>query len=198
MGDRAMEDGGNMAKRFEGGIKHTEETIRLLYKTESHTYGKMQILTKMAIGAILVLLALLGGVPMAARAVLLLVGCWLLVSRDFSSSMKADRAVEARHGALPAMSYTFDETGVTLEGEGSTRLAYERVERLVEDDRFLYLFLGKGSACMVDRETVGPAPPQELMQFVEEKTGLEWRRDKSLLAMNVRDLIQAVRDRRRR
>lgn len=187
-----------MAKRFEGGIKHTEETIRLLYKTESHTYGKMQILTKVAIGAILVLLALLGGVPMAARAVLLLIGCWLLVSRDFSSSMKADRAVEARRGALPAMSYTFDETGLTLEGEGRTRFAYDRIERLVEDERYLYLFLGKGSVCMVDRETVRPAPPQELMGFVEEKTGLEWRRDKSLLAMNARDLIQAVRDRRRR
>lgn len=187
-----------MAKRFEGSIGHTEETIRLLYKTESHTYGKMQILTKVVIGAILVLLALLGGLPMAARGGLLLVGCWLLVSRDFASAMKADRAVEARHGALPVMSYLFDETGVTLEGEGHTRLAYNRIERLVEDERYLYLFLGKGAACMMDRKTVRPGPSQELMKFLEEKTGLEWRRDKSLLAMNARDLIQAARDRRRR
>ena len=187
-----------MEKRFKGTIRHTEETIRLLYKTEYHVYEKMRLLTRVVIGAAMIVLALAAGLPLAAQAILLMIGCWLLVSRDFPSTSRADKVVEARHGVFPVMTCTFTDGGVRLEGEGGMDIQYSQFQRLIEDDKYLYLFLGKGSACMVDRATVEPGPSEKLMEYVEEKTGLEWGRDKSLLSMNLRDIRQAVKDRRRR
>lgn len=187
-----------MGKRFTGKIQHTGETIRLLYKTEYHTYEKMRLLTRVVIGAVLIVLAVVAGLPIAAQAILLMIGCWLLVSRDFPSASKADKVTEARHGQFPVMTYTFTDGDVRLEGEGAMELQYSQFQRLIEDDKYLYLFLGKDSACMVDRATVEPGPPEKLMEHVEEKTGLQWGRDKSLLSMNLRDLWQAVKDRRQR
>lgn len=187
-----------MAARFRGKIDHTEETITLLYKTQYRTFETMRMLTRMAIGAVMAVLGLTVGMPMWARAILMLIGCWLLVSGDFPGVARADRVIEARKGALPKMSYDFYADHVHLSGEGSMNIAYGKFRRLVEDDAYLYLFISKDSVCMVDRATLTPHPEEKFMEFIEEKTGLRWRRQKSLLFMNAHDLLQAIRDRRSR
>ena len=187
-----------MAARFHGKIDHTEETITLLYKTQYRTFETLRMLTRMAIGVIMAVLGLTVEMPMWGRAILMLIGCWLLVSGDFPGVARADRALEARKGALPKMSYDFYANHVHLSGEGSMNIAYGKFRRLVEDDAYLYLFVSKDSVCMVERATLTPTPEENFMKFIEEKTGLRWRRMKSLLLMNAQDLLQAIQDRRNR
>jgi hypothetical protein len=188
-----------MAKkgRFVGSVQHTEETIQRLYQTQYYTYETMRMLSRMGIGAILVVSPFLLQLPMAVRAIMLMLGCWLLVSRDFPPSLRADRALEARKGALPLNVCTFFEDCVELEGEGSMKIPYPKFQRLVEDDSYLYLFLGKNSLCMVEKDTVSGGTEEELKAFVAKHTGLSWGKNRSLLSMNLMDLHRAWKDRKR-
>ena len=85
-----------------------------------------------------------------------------------------------------------------LSGEGSMKLAYPKFQRLIEDEQYLYLFLGRQSVCMVEKDGVEGGSPEELKAFVARLTGLSWQRNRSLLTMNLADLRQALRDRRAR
>lgn len=185
-----------MKAHFHGKIDHTEETIVLLYKTEYYTFETMRMLTRMAIGAIMIILGLTVELQMWARGILMLIGCWLLVSKDFPSAARADRVIEARKGSFPSMSYDFYEDHVFLSGEGSMNIEYSKFGRLVEDGEYFYLFISKASVCMVERATLTPPAEEKFMKFIEDKTGLRWRREQSILSMNARDLLQAIRDRK--
>lgn len=180
--------------RYRGRIDHTEKTIQLLYKTEYYAYEKAPMLVRLGIGVAMVIAAIVVTLPMWVRGILMLIGAWLMASRDFPSMMRADQALEARHGSLPSMHYEFYSDRVALSGEGSMSIPYKKFTRLAEDEAYLYLFLAKNSVCMVDRATLSPGPAEDFMKFIEQKTGLKWRREKSILAMNLWDLRQFIRD----
>ena len=78
------------------------------------------------------------------------------------------------------------------------RLEYSRFQRLLEDNEYLYLFLGPKSVCMIDKATVEGGSAEDLKEFVAQRTGLSWRRNRSLLSMNLTDLRQALQDHRKR
>ena len=185
-----------MAALYTGGIDHTEKTLELLFRTQYYTYQGLRMLARMAVGFVMVAAALLLSLPMWAKGLLLLIGCWLVVSKDFPSAIRADRAMEARHGVLPRMRYTFRADGVELTGEGSMKLKYSQFTRLIEDEGYLYLFIDRNSVCMVDRATLALAPAEDFMRFIGEKTGLPWKRCGSLFSMNLHDLLQMLRDAR--
>lgn len=185
-------------RRFHGGIRHTEKTVEQLYKTQYYAYEKPRILIRLGIGLALAAAALTAAIPTWARAILLLLGCWLMASKDFPSQIRADRAMQARKAALPDMEYDFYEDHVYVAGEGSMNIKYNKLTRLVQDENYLYLFLAKDSMCMLERDSLRPADPEGFMAFLAEKTGLAWRREKSILSMNLWDVKQLIKDHKER
>lgn len=181
--------------RYTGSVQHTSNTIQLMYKTEYYTYDTLRILIRMFIGVILVVLALTVEMNRIPQCLLLLVGCCLAFSKDFPAALRAGAALEDRKAELPLYVYTFYDDGLSMSGEGSMRLGYDRFERLIEDDGYLYLFLGRRSVCMVEKASVEGGSAEELKSFVTQRTGLTWRRNRSVLSMNLSDLRQSVRDR---
>lgn len=179
---------------YRGKIDHTKKTIELMFTAQRNTYDKLRVLLRLIIGAGLAVAALTVALPMWARTLLLLFGGWLLASKDFPSQTRADRTMDARGGSLPCMSYTFFENRMDLSGEGSMSVGYKKIDRLVEDDGYLYVFMSRDSVCMIDRSTVEPGGADELKKFLEGKTGLKWRREKSLLSMNLYDIRQLIKD----
>lgn len=185
----------NQAK-FVGGIQHTEDTLQRLFKMEYRTYHQLRILTQLAIGFAMAALALIAEMDRILQAVLLLAGCLLMVGGEFPASVRADKAVDDRKGNLPENVCAFFGSSLELSGEGSMRLRYDRFQRLVEDNEYLYLFLGSRSVCMIDKATIKGGSAEELKAFVAECTGLTWRRSRSFFTMNLADLRQMLRDRR--
>ena len=179
---------------YRARIAHTEKTIQQLYKTQYYAYGKRRILLRLALGFALVVAALLAAVPTWARALLLLLGCWLLASRDFPASVRADRALSERKAALPIMKYVFDADKVHLQGEGSMDIPYGKFTRLAEDNEYFYLFVSRDSVCMLERASLQPKQEEAFETFIGEKTGLAWRREKAFLSLNLYDLRQLLRD----
>ena len=184
------------AAKFVGSIHHTEDTIQLLYKTQYYTYDTLRVVIRLLIGAAMVVVGFSAVMPRPLQVLLLMGGCWLIVSKDFPAAVQADRVIDARKGALPQNTCTFYDSGMDLDGEGHMRIQYGQFQRLVEDEHYLYLFLGKRSVCMVEKDSVEHGSAQELKEFVEKHTKLKWVKNKSLLQLNLKDLRQAVRDSR--
>ena len=184
--------------RYRGKISHTEKTVQRLYKTQFYTYSRLYSLIRMGIGMVLILAVFFASFPTWLRAILLLIGTWLVVSRDFPAQIRADRVLQARNASLPDMVYLFYDDRVVLSGEGEMSLPYERFTRLVRDGEYYYLFVSKDSVCMVDSSSVEPPEAEAFLKFTEEKTGLTWRREKPLLSMNLTEILEMFRDLRKK
>ena len=123
---------------------------------------------------------------------------WLLVSRDFPAAVRADRALTERKAKLPNMNYSFGSEALHLTGEGSMDIPYRKFTRLVEDKQYCYLFVSRNSVCMMAKDALKPADIMGFAKFMEEKTGLTWRAEKSFLSMSIYDMRQALRDMRKK
>lgn len=183
--------------RYTASIDHSEKTIERLYRTQRRTYDKGRIFLRLVLGFSMVLAAALVALPTWLKAILLLVGAWLMASGDFPAQIRADRAVQDRGGSLPKMRYEFYEDHLKLTGEGSMNIGYRKLSRLLEDKEFFYLFLERDSVCMIDRESLKPAKQEDFRLFVENASGLNWRQEKSFLSIDLADLIKMRRERKR-
>ena len=181
---------------YRAKITHTEKTVEQLYKMQYYVYEKPRMLIRTLIGFGLVLTAVVTTVPNWVKALLLLAGAWLLVSRDFPAAVRADRALSERKAKLPNMNYSFGPEAVHLSGEGSMDIPYSKFTRLVEDRQFLYLFVTRNSICMMEKDSLKPADIMAFAKYMEDKTGLKWRAEKSFLSMSIYDLRRAFRDMR--
>lgn len=183
-----------MAARYEGRIEHTSDSIHALFKTQYYTYQFGRVVRRLMIGAALIAAALFAGFPIWGEIILLAAGCWLVVGRDFPATYRAEEAIDARKGVLPITTCEFSAGHAEVhEGGVSKKLRYDQFEKLVQDKEYLYLFLGKESIVMLDREKVEPGTDAELMEFIEKKTGKKWEARLSLLTMNLSDLLRMAR-----
>ena len=124
---------------YRAKITHTEKTVEQLYKMQYYVYEKPRMLIRTLIGFGLVLTAVVTTVPNWVKALLLLAGAWLLVSRDFPAAVRADRALSERKARLPNMNYSFGPETVHLTGEGSMDIPYSKFTRLAA--RAVWIFL---------------------------------------------------------
>lgn len=182
--------------KYTARIVHTERSIDTMFRTQYYTYERLQIVVRVVIGVVLAALALLLSMPMWLRGLLLLAGGWLIGARDFPSQIRAAKAAEGRHGVLPTMEYEFYDGNLRLSGEGSMSISYKKIERLVEDEKYLYLFLSKDSVCMIDKETVRPKKVEELMKLLSEQCKQPWKKEKSLLSLNFYELRDLIREKK--
>lgn len=184
--------------RYRARIDHTEKTILTLFRVEYRVYEQKKMLLRFLAGLAIVFAGVFAPLPTWARAILMLIGAWLVASLDFPSQLRADRTLEARKGLLPRMRYEFYDDELRLSGEGAMSIPYGKLDRLVEDREHLYLFLSRDSVCMLSRDTLQPKEPEAFKTFLAEKTGLVWRRERGLLSLDLADLILMYRDRNKK
>ena len=181
---------------FYAKIDHTEKTIESLYKAQYHTYEKSKMLLWMAVGFVFIFVAAFSSFPTWAKAILLLIGAWVVVSVDFPSQIRADRALEVRKAVLPKMEYEFHKDQMKISGEGSMSIPYKKIIRLTEDKYYMYIILSKESICMIDKSTVYPKSDKELKEFLSDKTKLYWQNEKSFLTMTLADILLIFKNRK--
>lgn len=180
-----------MAVQYEGRIDHTEATIQELFETQYSTYRMGRVIAAAVAGVALVAAGLFAPVPVLAQGLLVLAGCLLFVGRDFPAIVRAESVIEARGGALPSSVCTFCAGHMELEEGGiQKKLRYEKLDRIVQDRQYLYLFFGPESVVMVDRAKIQPGTAEDVMKLVSERTGKQWEAPFSLLTFNLRDLLR--------
>ena len=184
------------AYRFYGKIEHTEDTITSLYRAQYHAFSKVQMLLWMGVGFAMIMAAAFATLPLWAKTILLLIGALVITGIDFPAMVRADSVLEARRGNLPKMEYEFHKDAMKVSGEGSMSIAYKKIVRMAEEGHYLYLFMGRDSICMIEKESIKPKDVDAFKEFMAQKTGLTWQSEKSLLAFNLADVILAVRSKK--
>lgn len=187
-----------MAVQYQGRMDHTEDTIQALFEAQYNTYRMGRVVLTAVAGVVLAAAGLFAPVPVLAQGLLILAGCLLFVGRDFPAIVRAEGVIEARGGVLPASVCTFCAGHMELEEGGlKKKLRYEKLDRIVQDRKYLYLFFGPESVVMVDRSTIQPGSAEEVMELVSRRCGKQWEAPFSLLTFNLRDLLRIWDNRKR-
>lgn len=167
-------------------MHHTRETITRLSRTQYNTFSFGSKLLQLLCGLILIFIGLQGGTALTS-VLCLFAGCWLCVNTDVRAKLRASRICESLHGQYPATQYTFKEKEFLLDSDTKNSLAYSRLIRLIEDNQYLYLYISKTSAYMIDKSTVRPNV-DVLKELLVRSTGLRWCRPTSLFNFSLRTL----------
>lgn len=173
-------------------MEHSDDTIRLMFKVEYYTYERLRLVLRYALAVALVACALLLGLPTIGQTLCLAVGAWLFVTPDFPSKVRAEGVIQQRGGQRSTVDMTFDGKHIGI-GNGLT-IAYSEVERLIEDDRFYYIFRDRQTAVMVPKGGVRHGTDEDFRAYIEEKTGKTFAVNKNVLSMNLKDIIAMLRD----
>lgn len=178
---------------FEATVLFNDETIRRMFRTEFYTYENFQRLLWLAVAFALIALALFVPVPAAVKVLCLLVGCAMFAMPDFLSRVAAEGVIMQRGGAESAVKCRINDSGVFV--ENGTQISFSQLDRLVEDDQYFYLFQSRQLAVMLPKAGLVPDNPERFAHFVAKASGKDWQRTRSLWGMNLRDLIQMLKDR---
>ena len=176
---------------YKAGIDHTEKTIQELYKTQYYTYEKIRIIIRFLIGLALIIAAVSLYLPIWGRGAMLLLGTWMAVSTDFPAQVRADKVLQSRKGNLPGFIYEFFDDKIKLSSNynKSMDIPYNKLTKLLYDKEYFYLFISKKSVCMIDKKTFFNQDTEDFMKFIENKTGMKFLIQKSILAMNIHDIF---------
>lgn len=178
---------------FEAKMIFNDETIRRMFRTEFYIYEGMQRVAWIGVAFALVMLALFVKIPDVLKVFCLLVGCVMFAMPDFLSRVAAEGVIMQRGGAETTVRCRINDGGVDV--ENGTHLSFDKIDRLVEDEQYFYLFQSRQMAVMVPKGSLLPASPERFAKFLAKETGKDWQRTKSLLSLNLKDIVQMVKDR---
>lgn len=180
--------------KFEAKVIFTDDTIRRMFRTEFYTYERMQWLIWLMVALVLVMVALFTAIPTVVKVLFLMIGCAMFAMPDFLSRIAAEGVVMQRHGAVSTVRCEVNHEGVRV--ENGAMIPMHQIDRLVEDDQYFYIFQSRQMAVMIPKGSLKPSDPESLYELLHEASGKEWQRTKSLLGMNLKDLIEILKDRR--
>lgn len=178
---------------FEAETVFNDDAIRWMFQAEYYSYERLKILFRAGLGLLLLITALFFVKLTTLRGALMLIGCWFMVSTDFPSRMRAEQLIQARRGQTSRVRYQFTGESVLIDQTGRS-LPYDKIDRMLVDKRCFYLFESRQNAVMIPRGVWAQDKQQRFVDFLSEKTGKEWKQSRNMLSMNLRDLIDMIRD----
>lgn len=183
-----------MKEAFTARIVFEDDVITEMFKTEYFTYEGLRVLLRALLGIGLVFAGVFTSFPMPVRIIGMLIGCWLLASPDFPARIRAEGLIAARKGQKSTVVYHFAEDRFFIENGPEYR--YGSIDRLIVDKSYFYIFMNRQTAVMVPADGITPADTGAFADFIEKKSGREFRTGKNFLTMNLRDLLGMIRDRK--
>lgn len=181
-----------MAK-YRAKMQHSKDTIYKLVQTQYDTFQfhKKLIHTLIAFG--LILFGLYADQSMFMPLIALFVGCVMLANLNAYPKAQAKEVLKMMGDNYPQSDYYFGGGSFTFNKEAEP-VPYRKIIRLVEDREYLYLYVSKQSAYMVDKRTISRGEDLDLKEFLAIETGLKWTRPASLLRFNLKDLFPKTKD----
>lgn len=183
---------GSSREYFKARMIYSDETIQTLFRTEYYVYEKLKLLIRVLIALALILSALFVPLKSTVKLLCLLIGSWLFVARDFPSKIRAERVLQQRGGFVSEVQYHFNPSGIYV--KNGLDLKYNKVDRLIEDDNYYYIFQSRQSAVMVPKEDVESEGLDKFRVFIEGKTNKEFKRVTGLIGVNLKELISMTKD----
>ncbi len=173
-------------------MQHTRETIQLLSKTQYAVFCFGRKTVQFLCGLILIWLGITGG-GTVMTVVCLFAGCWLCMNTDTPAKVRAGKVIDSMKGKYPYTEYSFEKKDfILIAGESREQIPYTSLIRLVEDEAYLYLYISKVSAYMVEKASARP-DLDTVRQRIAAGSGLKWTRPTSFLNFSLRTLMNGRR-----
>lgn len=115
---------------------------------------------------------------------LIFIGCILITGLNTRPRSIARMLIKQFNGVYPSLSYTFSQSGFASDQEKS-EMNYSSVIRLIEDKKYLYIYVTKEKAYMIDSSTLSPNNLDGFKEFISSKTGLKWSKPFSLFSLTI-------------
>ena len=178
-------------KRYTAYIRHSYDTILRMCRTQ---YGINNFKNRVLIllGGILLAIVGLPLINSLIGLVMVMVGCFMITSVDMPARMQADEVKKALGGKYPQNRYDFCDGHFVVVAQNQDIINYSRLIRLVEDELYCYLWIGKSASYMLEKHSLG----KELdgfMAFMEKQTGLVWEKPQKLTGINLSTIIRMVK-----
>lgn len=185
-------------------MEHTEETVRRLAKVQYDTFSAV---TKIAwyltcIVCLMLGTGLIGELGNTSKILLTAFGAIAIMNVGASGRARADRVLAAirQKGQFPRTTLTFREGHIDIEerSDGTGKMAYSSILRLIKDDEYWYLFISRTAAYMLPMTGLnGRMSPARFEELLQKKTGLTFARPFNILRVNLPDLVAGLRRRKK-
>lgn len=182
---------------YSAGIIHSKDSLIRLFVMEFKIYERRTIFFRLLLGAMIVIAAILLHLPLPIKGVMIALGAWFLSSTDFPARIRADENNRKLNGNYPKLKYEFKSSYFTVTDGKSMNIDYKKIEHLSHDNNFIYIFMGRSNAIMVNRTLIKAHIKNEgdlsFESFLENKSGRKFENTKSIISLNIFDLADIFR-----
>lgn len=184
--------------RFTASMLQNEQAVRHLAELQYDLFQPGRKLVFVLAGCAMIVLGVMLDLTLAAAGIMVFMGCVCLWFRRAPAQITANRMVAAINGAYPRTELYFrdDKVDVT-DGKKWFSMPYDLIQRIVQDQKYYYLWLTHATCYMVDKATVEPSL-DSFGHFLEEKTGLLAEAPPSLFRLNIASFIRRFKNSRAR
>lgn len=172
-------------------MKHNAETIEKLVLMQYNTF---QLKNKIVMAIISIAFIVYGvftfSTGMITSYLCLFLGCVMIAGLNVRAKSNAKKIIAQMGNRFPSSQYYFTSTGFR-DSEKGKEIPYQNIIKLIDDRQFLYLYISRESAYMVNNASVyGEGGLAGLKNLTSEKTGLKWTKPSSFWSFN----INSIRD----
>ena len=122
----------------------------------------------------------------AFRLLFIASGCFALTSLNIAAQLTARKLYDSCGGKFPNVKYRFSDNGF-LPDYKEEQLPYSDLIRIIDDGEFLYLYVSRDTAYMIDRKTVtGSGGVAGLKKIISSGASIQWASPKNLLAFRLK------------
>lgn len=178
-------------EKYSAYIQHSEDTVRRLAKMQYELYQNKKRYTILIVGVAIAALGLIFRENNVLFVIFMLIGCWVAMSTSIPAKMTAQKMIDAFNGSYPKTNYSFEEDKIVVSGKTyrkNGQVKYDRIISLSQDERYLYFFIDKRTAHMIDKDTLQPKEYAEFSSFLQRKSNCKWKNPRPLLFFRLSDL----------
>lgn len=174
---------------------HSESSICRLATVHYDLFQIWRKLLLIAVGVFMILFGVMADLPLQAAGIIVFFGCLCLWFCKVPAQITANRMIAAIDGAYPhTMLYFFRDRVEITDGSNWFYMLYQLIQRVVQDDTYIYLFLNTSTSYMIDKSTVKPSDLSGFQRFLEAHTGLLTETPPTLFRLNIAALIRRVKN----
>ncbi len=170
-------------------MKHNSETIEKLVLMQYNTFQTGNKVIKITIAAVMIAYGVItAGSGMITSYLCLFLGCVLLAGLNVRAKSNAKKIIAQMDGRFPESEYHFSREGFR-DSDNSREIPYRNLIKIIDDQSYLYLYITKESAYMVNSRSVyGKDGLTGLKDLISEKTGMKWEKPASFWNFNINTL----------
>ncbi len=170
----------NSMEQIKGTMTHTPQTIQQLSKMQYDTFQMGRKIAQFVCGLILLYIGFMMKSSLVVASICLLFGCLLITGTNMPARHRADRIIKAMNGNFPSTDYIFRKEGFEICTENPELVPYSELIHLGEDENYLYLYISKLSAYMIDKSTITDLGRAK--KIIADGSGQKWQGPKSILS----------------